>query len=81
MRGTRCKHPRIRIVEFGTATTSHVRYPDGWRHSSDFGDYDGTILAECYDCGMNRTYRRNTRPKWLEALMVEATVDEDDLMW
>ncbi len=60
-----CKHEFVRIIEVGSAQTTHDRERDGeWSHSSDFGYYTGIVLVDCWDCGLKGKYGKR-RPKWL----------------
>lgn len=70
---SRCTHPRVMIIEFGTSTTSHVRHHDGsYNHESDFGDYSGVIKVDCLDCKLLKVYRSEKQyPQWLRAYLKE----------
>lgn len=75
-----CQHPRIEIVERGTASTWHRRRPDGtWDHDSEFGDYTGALHVHCADCGYDRWFSPNEqRPKWLQAAILEMETAPDN---
>jgi len=72
----RCKHVgRAVLVEYGTASTTHVRNEVGqFIHDSKFGDYTGQIEVVCGVCNLRRIYTpRERRPRWVQKLIDEAT--------
>lgn len=70
----RCTHPKIRIIEEGTAYTTHHRDMDGsWVHDSDTGAYTGIVEVYCPHCGLHRRYGAR-KPRWLQRHIDEYTV-------
>jgi hypothetical protein len=66
-----CKHERVSITEYATASTQHDRESDGvWTHSSALGDYTGKIFVHCYDCDLKKTYTKS-RPGWIKKRLEE----------
>ena len=79
----KCRHTdNIEIIEFATASTYHRKEPDrGWFHDSDFGDYTGTILFCCHECGIEKIYYHSNLPKWVKRRLLDAieTIDDENI--
>jgi len=63
----RCKHERLFITEYGGWVTEHSREDGEWSNNSIPGHYNTRLDVYCRDCGLNRTYWRNSKrlPAWL----------------
>jgi hypothetical protein len=70
----RCSHDSVEIIEYGTATTQHVRngITGEWLHDSDFGYYAGSISVYCPECGYAGRFAQR-RPRWVQRAFEAAT--------
>ena len=57
-----CPHKQITITEEGNWFTSHTRESDGgiW-HNNEPGNYRGSVRVQCFDCGLDKTWRNKSK--------------------
>jgi len=70
MKTTRCKHPNCIIKEHINAwaiwSISDSELVDDGVSAAD--SPSGMVQFTCYDCGLDKTFKRN-KPKWLKQYM------------